>query len=160
MTTGPVTVSIESLPADERELVTAAITARGGAYAPYSRFHVGAALRLDDGAIVTGANVENAAYPATICAERVAVAYAVAHGQRSFRRLAVVGTGPAVCTPCGTCRQVLNEFGPGLEVLAAGDAGAVTRYVLGRDLLPDGFGPASLDGSRTAAESTGTEAPS
>ncbi|MBW3604582.1 MAG: cytidine deaminase [Actinobacteria bacterium] len=133
------------LTADERELVAAALAARAHAYAPYSRFHVGAALRGDDGSVVTGANVENAAYPATICAERVAVGYAVAHGLRVFRQLAVAGTGSAVCTPCGTCRQVLNEFAPDLEVLAVGGGGAVARYLLGRDLLPDGFGPASLD---------------
>lgn len=136
------------LTADEHELVAAALAARAHAYAPYSRFHVGAALRGDDGSVVTGANVENAAYPATICAERVAVGYAVAHGLRAFRQLAVVGTGSGVCTPCGTCRQVLNEFAPDLVVLAGGDGGAVTRYVLGRDLLPDGFGPASLEDGR------------
>ncbi len=147
MTSGQSTGSTQSLSSDERELVEAAVDARDRAYAPYSRFRVGAALRTDDGTIVTGANVENAAYPATICAERVAGAYAVAHGQRSFRMLAVVGTGPAVCTPCGTCRQFLYEFGPDLEVLATGDTGAVTRYVLGRDLLRDGFGPATLEGT-------------
>lgn len=137
--------ALDDLTADERQLVSAALDARAGAYAPYSTFHVGAALRLDDGTVVTGANVENAAYPAAICAERVAVAYAVAHGSRSFAQLAVAGSGPDVCTPCGTCRQVLNEFAPQLEVLATGDGGTVARYVLGRDLLPDGFGPASLE---------------
>ncbi|CAN5860782.1 cytidine deaminase [soil metagenome] len=137
--------SVDDLADEERALVAAALDARAGAYAPYSGFHVGAALRLDDGTVVTGANVENAAYPATICAERVAVAYAVAHGTRSFAQLAVAGSGPDVCTPCGTCRQVLNEFAPRLDVLATGDGGAVTRYVLDRDLLPDGFGPASLE---------------
>lgn len=136
--------SADDLADDERDLVAAALRARAQAYAPYSRFRVGAALRLEDGTVVTGANVENAAYPATICAERVAVGYAVAHGARSFRQLAVAGTGPGVCTPCGTCRQVLNEFAPALEVFATGEGGTVSRYVLGRDLLPDGFGPTSL----------------
>lgn len=128
----------------EAALLAAARAARDGAYAPYSEFRVGAALRLSSGAIVTGANVENAAYPATICAERVAVASAVAHGARDFAQLAVAGAGPSVCTPCGTCRQVLYEFAPALEVLAAGEIGAPVRYVLGRDLLPHGFGPDAL----------------
>lgn len=135
----------ESLAEHEQQLVAAALAARTQAYAPYSRFQVGAALRLADGTVVTGANVENAAYPATICAERVAIGYAVAHGGRSFDQIAVAGSGPQVCTPCGTCRQVLNEFAPGLEVLAVGDQGGVVRYVLERDLLPDGFGPSSLE---------------
>lgn len=129
----------------EAELLEAARDARAGAYAPYSRFRVGAALRLDDGTVVTGANVENAVFPATICAERVAVASAVAQGGRSFAQLAVAGTGPAACTPCGTCRQVLYEFAPTLDVLAAGETGDPVRFVLGRDLLPHGFGPDALD---------------
>ena len=133
------------LTAEERALIAAARGARDRAYAPYSAFRVGAALRATDGRIITGANVENAAYPATLCAERVAVGYAVAHGQRNFQQIAVVGTGPNPCTPCGTCRQVLNEFNPGIEVLAAGDDD-VARFVLRRDLLPEGFGPAALEG--------------
>jgi cytidine deaminase len=131
--------------ADERALVAAARNAREHAYAPYSRFRVGAALRTPDGQIFTGANVENAAFPATICAERVAVGYAVAHGHRDFLQIAVVGTGPGICAPCGTCRQVLNEFNPAIEVLAAGDNGTTARFVLQRDLLPESFGPAALE---------------
>jgi cytidine deaminase len=129
----------------ERDLLDAARRARAGAYAPYSNFSVGAALRATNGEVFTGANVENAAYPATICAERVAVGYAVAHGARAFTHIAVIGTGPLVCTPCGTCRQVLNEFAPGIEVLATSDTGDIRRFVLARDLLPDGFGPAALE---------------
>ena len=126
-------------------LLGAAREARAGAYVPYWDFRVGAALRAVTGEVVTGANVENAAYPATICAERVAVGYAVAHGVRAFTQIAVVGTGASPCTPCGTCRQVLNEFAPGIEVLAAGDGDAVARFVLARDLLPEAFGPSSLE---------------
>ena len=133
------TVTPAELTADERHLVDVAREARAGAYAPYSRFRVGAALRLDDGEVVTGANVENAAFPATMCAERVAVSHAVTHGRRSFVQLAVVGNGADPCTPCGTCRQVLNEFAPSLPVLAGGEHGPVVRYVLDRDLLPHGF---------------------
>lgn len=132
---------------DEQVLVDRAVAARQRAYAPYSRFLVGAALRTSDGTVFTGVNVENAAYPATICAERVAVATAVTQGQRGFVQLAVVGTGPAACTPCGTCRQVLHEFAPMLDVLAAGQDGAVVRFVLGRDLLPNGFGAGALEGT-------------
>jgi cytidine deaminase len=144
MTVAPQPADDVGLNADDRALVDAARVARAGAYVPYSRFRVGAALRTTDGTVITGANVENAAYPATICAERVALTYAVTHDRRSFTTLAVMGTGPAVCTPCGTCRQVLYEFAPDLVVLAAGDAGAVERYVLRSDLLPHGFGPDAL----------------
>ncbi|HEX6254345.1 MAG TPA: cytidine deaminase [Euzebyales bacterium] len=144
MTRVPEPAAHVGLTDDDLALVDAARDARAGAYVPYSRFRVGAALRTADGTVITGANVENAAYPATICAERVALTYAVSHDRRSFTALAVMGTGPAVCTPCGTCRQVLYEFAPDLVVLAAGDAGVVERYVLGRDLLPRGFGPDAL----------------
>jgi len=136
---------VTEVSAAERALLDAALRARAGAYAPYSDFRVGAALRTTAGEIFTGANVENAAYPATICAERVAVGYAVAHGSREFSQIAVIGTGARVCTPCGTCRQVLNEFAPGIEVLAASDGGELRRFVLARDLLPEGFGPAALE---------------
>jgi cytidine deaminase len=129
----------------ELALVAAAREARAGAYAPYSDFRVGAALRASTGEVFTGANVENASFPATICAERIAVGYAVAHGSRAFSQIAVVGPGTALCTPCGVCRQVLNEFAPGIEVLASSERGAVARFVLRRDLLPHGFGPAALE---------------
>ena len=125
---------------DLAELLEAARTARERAYTPYSGFRVGAALRTADGATFLGCNVENAAYPATICAERTAVVSAVAAGHRRFRALAVIGSGPGPTTPCGTCRQVLFEFAPDLVVLASGDDDVSRRYVLGADLLPDGFG--------------------
>jgi cytidine deaminase len=135
-----------ALSAAEQALLDAAREARTRAYAPYSNFRVGAALRTSNGEVFTGANVENAAYPATLCAERVAVGYAVTRGSRSFDQIAVIGTGSAVCTPCGMCRQVLNEFAPHIEVLAASEDGAVTRFVLDRELLPSGFGPEALEG--------------
>lgn len=138
-------LSLADLPDQEQRLVAAARTARDGAYAPYSGFRVGAAVLTAGGDVVTGANVENAAYPATVCAERVAVTYAVAHGQRGIAVVAVAGTGPTVCAPCGTCRQVLLEFGPDTIVLATGETGPVQRFVLGRDLLPAGFGPDALE---------------
>jgi cytidine deaminase len=128
-------------------LLAAARAARAGAYAPYSGFAVGAALLTEDGTVVTGANVENASYGLSMCAERVAVFAAVAAGHRSFRAIAVAGPGAAPVTPCGACRQVLREFplGTGLTVLAAGEAGDdVLELPLG-ELLPHGFGPEQLD---------------
>ncbi|HUH07855.1 MAG TPA: cytidine deaminase [Egibacteraceae bacterium] len=132
---------------DESALVDQAREAQLRAYAPYSGFRVGAALLAAGGRVFTGANVENAAYPVTICAERAALPAAVAAGERDFVALAVVGDGDGPCTPCGMCRQALFEFAPDLVVLAAGTTGAVARYVLGRDLLPDGFGPQRLTGA-------------
>ena len=96
-------------------LVDAAVAARTGAYARYSQFSVGAALLTASGQIITGANVENASYGLTICAERVAMHAAVAGGQRTFRALAVAT--PGGLTPCGACRQVLAEFCDDLLVL-------------------------------------------
>ena len=126
------------------QLLAEARKAQGRAYAPYSNFHVGCALLAADGTVYLGANVENAAYSPTICAERVALPHAVVDGQREFVALAVVGDGEGPCTPCGVCRQVLFEFAPDLDVFCAGADGTVAQYVLGRDLLPEGFGPARL----------------
>ena len=129
---------------DETALLKAARAAKKRAYAPYSNFHVGCALLAADGRVYLGANVENAAYSPTICAERVAMPAAVVDGAREFVALAVVCDGEGPCTPCGVCRQVLFEFAPALRVVCAGSDGTVARYVLGEDLLPDGFGPARL----------------
>jgi cytidine deaminase len=119
-------------------LVAAARAVRGGAYAPYSRFRVGAAVRAGD-RIHAGCNVENASYGLTICAERAAVAAAVAAGARRLEAVAVAsGTSPPT-PPCGMCLQTLAEFaGPALPVLLAGARGKVIRTTLG-ELLPRGF---------------------
>ncbi|MPZ73170.1 MAG: cytidine deaminase [Nitriliruptorales bacterium] len=130
---------------DKQALLDAASAARGSAYAPYSKFRVGAALLARDGRVFLGANVENAAYGSTICAERVALPAAVVAGARDFVALAVVGDGDGPVTPCGACRQVLFEFCPQLIVLAGGADGSSRRYLLGADLLPDGFGPIRLN---------------
>jgi cytidine deaminase len=126
------------------ELVELASRARDSAYAPYSGFRVGCALLTADGRVFVGANVENAALSPTICAERVALPAAVVAGERGFVTLAVVGDGDGPCPPCGVCRQVLYEFAPDLRVIAAGNDGRRAEYVLGRDLLPSGFGPDRL----------------
>ena len=129
---------------DPEALLAIASEMREHAYAPYSSFRVGCALLASDDRVFVGANVENAAYGSTICAERVAMPLAILDGARDFVALAVVGDGDGPCTPCGACRQVLFEFAPDLLVLSGGADGAVSQYRLGRDLLPDGFGPARL----------------
>lgn len=127
----------------DQELVEKAFTMLERSYSPYSHFPVGAALEGEDGTIYTGCNVENAAYGSCICAERTALVKAVSEGCRSFRRLAVVGSGDDYCWPCGACRQMLYEFAPDLEILAGrGDHGFV-KYTL-RELMPHGFGPEAL----------------
>ncbi len=131
-------------PAGAADLLARARVARERAYAPYSGFRVGAALRSVDGTVHLGCNVENAAYPATICAERSAVVAAVAAGHRQFDMIAVIGSGEGPTTPCGICRQVMFEFAPDLLVVAAGEDGAQQTYRLGEGLLPDGFGPSRL----------------
>lgn len=97
-------------------LEAAALEARGKAYAPYSRYHVGAALLTEDGTVYPGANVENASYGLCLCAERVAIAAAVMDGKTRFAALVVATEGPRVAAPCGACRQVMVEFAPGFEV--------------------------------------------
>lgn len=124
-----------------RELIAAARAARARAYAPYSRFGVGAALRTADGEILTGCNIENASSGLTVCAERVAVWRAVERGQRVFTALAVVTEGGVM--PCGACRQVLAEFSADLPVAAADLDGRVRLTTL-RELLPWPFRPEDL----------------
>ena len=124
-------------------LLAAAREARGHAYAPYSRFAVGAALRAGSGRVYVGCNVENASFSHTCCAERVAVFSAVAAGETTFDLVVVVTDTDPPASPCGACRQVLFEFGPDASVVYANLAGAkVERRV--RELLPDGFPPQVL----------------
>ncbi len=125
------------------KLVNAAIEVAQKAYAPYSNYHVGAALYAEDGTIFTGCNVENASYPITICAERTALVKAVSEGRRQFQAIAVVTRNGG--SPCGMCRQMLYEFSPELTVIIADFEGQVHRILPLHDLLPHGFSPKSLD---------------
>ena len=126
-------------------LVDAALAARGAAYAPYSRFAVGAAVRTDAGAIHAGCNVENAAYPEGTCAEAGAIAAMVLAGGRRIAELVVAGGGTAPCTPCGGCRQKLREFGSASTHIRIVDAGgALLLRTSLAELLPHSFGPENL----------------
>ena len=132
---------------DEEELVAAAREAAVDAYAPYSDFAVGAALLFEDGAIVTGANVENASYGLALCAETVAAAKAMTEGRRGgLVAVAVTGPGTDPITPCGRCRQVLNELAAlgGTDPLVFCVGPAEVRRLRLSELLPAAFGPASL----------------
>jgi cytidine deaminase len=129
---------------EDRDLVAAATQVRERAYAPYSHFPVGAALLGRSGRVYLGANVENAAYPLTTCAERTAVVKAVSEGEQEFKAIAVVTATGA--TPCGACRQILREFGGpqgDLRVIVADTAGNVRTFTIA-ELLPDGFTPDQL----------------
>lgn len=124
-----------------RERATAAML---NAYAPYSRFRVGAALLGSDGSISEGCNVENASYPAGICGERAAIGTAVARGTRTFEALVIVTEADHCTPPCGICRQVLQEFAPELPILSISRNGEETRWTLSQ-LLPFAFNPSSLE---------------
>ena len=128
----------------DQELVELAFTMLERSYVPYSHFPVGAALECADGTIFTGCNVENAAFGSTICAERTALLKAISEGHRDdWTVLAIAGLGTEYCWPCGSCRQMLYEFAPGLRVLAAREDGQFQSARL-EELLPHGFGPKSL----------------
>ena len=128
-------------------LLDEAEAARGLAYARYSNFAVGAALLCEDGTVQRGCNVENASYPAGICAERTAVVAAVARGARRFAAIAIAGPAGVAISPCGICRQVLSEFSPdgALRVITR-DADGTPRSATIAELLPGAFGPDQLHG--------------
>ncbi|MCW5842045.1 MAG: cytidine deaminase [Caldilinea sp.] len=123
------------------QLVQHALEARQRAYAPYSNYLVGAAVLAEDGAVFPGCNVENAAYPSTICAERVALTSAIANGSRRFTAIAVATSNGG--TPCGACRQVMAELGLDMTVYIADEHGNF-RTTSVRELLPEYFGPEHL----------------
>jgi len=120
---------------DKDQLLKAALEARNKAYAPYSRFAVGAALPSASGAIFTGTNVENVLLGLTICAERAAVSAAIAGGKRDFVAISVVSDSDEPAVPCGACRQVLAEFNPTMTIIIPTIAGRTQEFRL-NDLLP------------------------
>ena len=122
----------------KQELCQKAVEMQNFAYVPYSHFPVGAALECSDGTVFTGCNVENAAYGSTICAERTAIVKAVSEGHRDFVRIAIAGKSKDFCVPCGSCRQVMMEFSPEMEVICLNGAGESKTFAL-RELLPYGF---------------------
>lgn len=127
---------------DIQQLIRQADDARRHAYIPYSHYPVGAALRAADGTVYTGCNIENASFPVTICAERVALVKAISEGQREFETIVVVT--PNGGSPCGMCRQMLYEFAPSLRVILANEDGEIVHDTPLSDLLPLGFSPADL----------------
>ena len=120
------------------DLKAQAVSMLDRAYCPYSHFPVGAALECDDGTVFTGCNVENAVYPAGICAERNAIFHAVAEGHSRFRRIVIAARSKDYCVPCGICRQVMQEFAPDMEVVCLNGAGQARHFTL-KELLPYGF---------------------
>ncbi len=124
------------------DLAARAAEARQWSYSPYSGYAVGAAILAASGKIYDGANIENAAYPLTLCAERVAGAKAVSEGEREFVAIAVSTANGGM--PCGACRQFLSEFGLEAVVVVADAEGRLLKHTTVRDLLPDSFGPAQL----------------
>ena len=130
--------------ARERTVLTErAMAAMERAYAPYSGFRVGAAILGSDGSIAEGCNVENASYPAGICAERAAISAAIARGVRDFSTIVIATEADRPTPPCGMCRQVMMEFAPQLEVVSVTRGGVDARWTMS-DLLPEAFTPTSL----------------
>jgi cytidine deaminase len=131
-------------PSLRRRLKHAARTAAKSAYAPYSKFRVGSAVLTGSGKIYSGCNVENASFGLCNCAERSAIFAAAAAGERQLRAVVVYTPTATPTTPCGACRQVINEFGPDALVISLCDSKNVIETTLDQ-LLPDAFGPANLD---------------
>ena len=127
---------------EKQSLIDLANTARERAYVPYSQYAVGAALRTKSGRLFTGVNVENAAYPQTMCAERVAIFKAVSEGEKDFEIISVVTENGG--SPCGGCRQVMAEFGLDTIVLMADGSGKLVKETTVKELLPEAFTPSHL----------------
>lgn len=137
--------------AGSEELVSAALLARRHAYAPYSNYQVGAALVCEDGSVFTGCNVENSAYGLCLCAERVAMSSAVAHGQRKFVAMAIATQSSPPGSPCGSCRQFLHELAPALRVILCNPDDEVETTSIAA-LLPRAFGPGALSARKNVSK--------
>ena len=127
---------------DLRELIDIALAVRGKAYAPYSKYAVGAALRTGSGKIYTGVNVENSSYPLTICAERNAIFHAITEGDSDFEMIVVATENGG--SPCGACRQVMAEFALDMNVVMVDKSGKIILQATVDELLPEAFTPKSL----------------
>ena len=130
---------------EKQSLVDLANTARRHAYVPYSKYPVGSTVRTTTGRVYTGVNVENAAYPQTMCAERVAIFKAVSEGEKEFEVITVVTDNGG--SPCGGCRQVMAEFGLDTVVILADGSGHIVRETTVKELLPEAFTPEHLEKS-------------
>ena len=128
----------------DRRLLKAAVSARLRAYAPYSKFKVGAAILADDGVIYPGGNVENAAYPNGVCAETSAISAMLQGGAKRIREIAVIGTGTKLVTPCGGCRQRIAEFAAPETLVHVCDPKGVRKTFTIAELLPAGFDKKNL----------------
>lgn len=125
-------------------LIAAAQAAMTNAYAPYSNFHVGAAIIAEDGNIYSGCNVENAAYPVGSCAEAGAISAMINAGQSQIKSIAVAGSGAELCTPCGGCRQRIREFADATTAILIADENGLRHETTLEELLPLSFGPDNL----------------
>lgn len=134
--------SWNSLSEEQKELVEQAFSARKNAYAPYSNYQVGVALKTVNGQVFTGANVENASYGLTVCAERAAVFKSVSEGQVDIKMMALVTRDGGM--PCGACRQVIREFNPNAQIIVTDAARKKVSIVSLKELLPESFGPHNL----------------
>ncbi|HBF41491.1 MAG TPA: cytidine deaminase [Anaerolineaceae bacterium] len=133
---------MELSPKKRDELVDLAIRARERSYSPYSHYAVGAALLAASGKIYTGVNIENSAYPTSICAERVAIFKAISEGERNFEAIAIATENGG--SPCGSCRQVMSEFSLQMKVIVVDDTGNIHIDASVDDLLPHAFTPEDL----------------
>jgi cytidine deaminase len=132
------------LQAEYRDLIKKAHEAKKRSFAPYSNFHVGAALLSASGEIYTGCNIEISTYALTICAERTAIFKAISEGERRFKAIAVVSDDPGYTPPCGACRQVLMDLAGNIEFLMINGKGEVEILKM-KELLPHAFGKKNLD---------------
>ncbi len=129
---------------EQKQLMKHAVEARGTAYTPYSKFPVGAALITEDGSLYTGCNIENAAYPVSLCAERVAIFKAISDGHKKFKSLAVAADTGRPVPPCGSCRQVMSEFFDSSVAIYTTNLNGDSKTFTMDEILPFSFAPSDL----------------